>query len=554
MPNAARLQKSDLFLTTPELRYRSSQEHAPRSFTPTVFNAGAGTFDAPGVTAGLIGKLVVFEDGAARGVVRRVKSVSGTVATLDAAVSSFTGTTKVRAWLTPNFPPVASGNGTTTTLVAGNHANLSELVNSYCVNLGYFLLFFGGQNAGKAVKVTGFTQASGTYTFTPAITSTVTDEVAYLAKRLNVLGDVTAEASPGTIARRIVGNQDPDPSVYGTYTGSVQFELELRALTAAAGDATAAVAPVEMGDLLTDVFVEDLDTGGTVASAAGNDITATAGHGARFSVGGFVLLPNGQAGQIVNIATDVLTIGTGQITMAQLAASNVITASAWYKRRIDSSHRTRSFAFYRGGLTLQEFNSCGLQSLVTTIARDATVKFAWQYVAGEVSEYKLSRPVAVEAATRITQVDTSVPNDAKGMRFVLNGTAYLLDQLSVNWGFQPVPRPCLSGRNQMDGYAQDPKPVTVSFRIYADEDDTTGNMMVTERLTSRQVISMLAQVGTVGGKTFCVGVPALQLTKVTQVYEGRQSMYACEGIAVVPQNTDGSSAHVDLPPAAMGFL
>jgi len=554
MPNEPRRQVADLWTTCAEPQYRGAQRFSvafsviPSAITTTTFTTAVLTQND------WVGCYVVPQDGNARGQLRQIKSVNTStgVATIDAAWNSITSTTVVQIWVPPDVPIWTSSVGVDpegTTAVASAHASITNEPDDYWNDKGYFLLFAGGANAGKAAKVTDFATSTGKFVFTPAVTSTTAGQLAYLRAVVRPEGQVTAKVTPKTLARTLIGHGDPDAPVHITNEGSVAYELPVRTVTAA-GSSTAATGQPDLRDLLTDVFTEDLDTGTTTTSMSGTSLTV--GSGSNFSTGGFVLVNNGQAGHIRSISSNVLTIGTSHITASQVSGSTTAYASAWYQRKA-SDFRTRTFDGWRGGKFRQLFHGC-MPTVKLMIGRDQVVRFGFSYTAGEAYEYNVDRPVAVGAATPITLVDTTVPIDGKAARCLIGGTNVLMGDIEIDCGFSPKPRPALSNLNQIDGHAMDLGPITGTATLLADEDDVSGFKSLVDRLRAGDTIDLFYQKGVTAGQVFCFAMPAMHLTSNEFDYQDAQGVFSFAFTAVKPQAARGNSFDSALPAFSFGQL
>jgi hypothetical protein len=547
-----RRQTLDWLVTTPETTDRTAQEGSPRSYVPSAITTS--TFTDANVGAASVGQFVIAEDGDARGQVRQIKSQAATVATLDAAFNSVTGVTRLRAWRPAWRPFRSTGNGSTTTGVSTDHSALTNEPDAFLQKRGYYYAGIGGGNAGKASAVTNFTKATGTVTFSPALTSTVTGDVGELIKPLYPEGPVRATLNPNFVKRRILGYGGAQQAVKGNYAGSIGFDLAQRGLAAIAAADAAVDPPVEISDLLTDIFTATYDKPSIVGAggAAGANCDAAAGKGGNFSVGGAVLFANGEAGQIRSIATDTLTFGTNHTTAATIAVSSVMQAAAWFKRRT-VGFLPRAFHYFRGGLFRQTFSGCA-PKLTTKIGRDNMVMFGFDYDVGDAFEYNLTRWVAVEAAFPMNFPDTAIASDGKGARTLIGGTALKIDNLEIDWGFVPVPRLSEMGVNQRDAHMMDTKPVTIKGTVLADQDDISGFMAFVDKLQNRTPLDFLYQKGSAIKETFLICAPSIVLTKAMANYKTGQGHYDFEAECMVPQAVPGNSFNAVLPDAVMAFI
>lgn len=549
MPNEPRIQTRDLLLTAPEAQYRASQEGATRAVTPS--SVTTTTIVAAALTSTCVGNYVVPLDGDARGQVRQVKSfvLATTTATLDSAWTSGANVTTVAMWLPAEVPVRSTGTGSTTTVVSSPHQSITNEPDSFPTNRGMMLIGKGGPNAGGAYQVASFVSSSGTFTTTPTMGNVGTDGGLYLLRSLlRPEAPANVSMTHKTVQRRIVGFKAADAAVPVTTDSTVELLLAQRPLPASAGSTIVATPPQEIGGLLADHMTETLDTGSTVSSATGSTVVVASGTG--FSIGAFGLLATGEAFQVLNKATNTLTVQSGVIT-STVAAATTVYASAWYQFKA-SDFRTRTFDFYRGGLYRQVFHGC-MPTIELDVARDQVIKFNLKYTAAEGIEYSVTNPITL-ATFPIPLLDTTVPVDGKGARLCIDGVNVICGDLKAMFGLKPMLRQSLSGINQADGYAMDVEPVSVSFTALADNDDIASFKDLIDRLHGGDTVNFLYQKGGNPKETFCVGIPALQLTKAVFSYNGGQGEFQCEGQAIHPQAVRGNSFAATLPSFSIGWL
>ncbi len=356
-------------------------------------------------------------------------------------------------------------------------------------------------------------------------------------------GPVNATINQKVLTRRIVGFQQADAAVPITAEGTVDFVLPVRPVSASAGDGTPATPPLDIRDYLQDIFTETLDTGDSTLGASGNavgylDTTPT--------LGGFSLLATGEAVQLISTSTS--SVGSGQMTAPLVPNPSTAYASAWYKPKT-TDFRTRTFDIYRGRLVRQLFHGC-MPTVEISITRDQLVTFAFKYTASDALEYEATNPVT-STTFPLPLLDTSVPTDGKGARLLIDGVKVLCADMKINPGFTPIPRPSLSGLNQMDGMAMETAPTTGSFTALADINDISGFKALSDRLRSRDVVQVLYQKGSAAKETFVIGMPSVQLTKVVHTYNGGLGELQCEFVCQVPEL---SSLQGGLPGFAFGWL
>ncbi len=547
-----RLQQLDLVTTCPEPNNSAARLHTVPAFTPSSMTTT--TFTASTVDSTCVGLWVVPEDGDARGQPRQVKSFSSTTATVDAAWVSVSGVTRIRAWVPADGPvrvTTADSSGQID-VISTVHAGITNEPDGTFVNDGYALIGVSGANAGKARRPSNFTSSTGTFS-DGAASSTAIGDLFLLRKLLRPEGDVDASVTQRTQARTIVGSGHIDANVPVpiNHEGTIKFELPVRPIGTAGASAVVTGRPTEINDILEDLFTRTSDTGGTVASATSSTVDCTS---SAFTAGGFALLATGEAVQIMSIsAEDIASYGTGQLTNGSVAASSVIHASTWYKRKT-SDWRTRTFDLWRGGLLRQCFQGC-MPKVSISITRDQIVRFTFDYMASEAIEYTVTRPVAVGAASPLTFPDTGIPVDGKGARCLIDGIKVNLTSLSIDFGFTPKMRQSLSGLNQYDGCFMDPGPVTGSMTLLADSDDRTGGRTLADQLRYGRYAQFLYQKGTNPKETFCIGIPAMHVSQTNFKYTDRQGEIQADFQAVLPEAAGYAAASFPgLPAISIGYL
>lgn len=551
--NEPRRQVADVLLTAPEPQFRASQEGSPRAYRPSAMSTTG--FTEANVGAASVGQYVIPEDGNCRGQARMIVSFSGTTATVDTPWLSVTSCTSLRAFRPADVPWRATSAGNTQHIPCSDHANITNEPDNYwgtaAASQGYYWYGVGGINAGSATQIAGFTSSTGVVTFVTALSSVAANNLGLIGKVLRPEGPIRADLERNFLHRRIVGYGDADQAAPLTYkVTTIAFELAQRPLTSSAVDATAAVAPVEIGDLLTDVMTQTKDTGDTVSTASGTTLTVTAGS--RWTVGGFVGLQTGEVGQIQSKSSNALTLGTGHMTAASVQTSSVVYASCWYQRKA-SDFRTRTLRYYRGRAVLQAFHGA-MPKVTLKIARDDIARFSFEYMAPEALEYDVACPVAASATNRFGILDTTVPVDSKASRCLFNGAKWLIDSFELDLGFDPKPRNSLPGMNQADGMWMDLQPAKGKMTLYAEENDNTGYERVQDLASRGVAVDFLWHKGSAGKEIFCVGIPALQIAPSKFAYSDGVGKFECEFDVVLPQATRGSSANASMPPFAIGWL
>ncbi len=547
MPNEPRRQVQDIFLTCATPQYNSPQETTPRGHTITAMTTT--TFTAATVTSALVGTIAMPADGN-RDYPRMIKGVVGTTATVDKAWNSTVGVSVIRTWLTPDVPwRATSGFGNTSSFISSPHASITNEPDHYwdSSTKGYFLLGFAGSNAGGAFKPAVFTSTSpaGQVTIFPALLGGASDgDLFLMRKSLRPEAPPEIVVNPKTVTRRVVGYKDADAAVPVNIEATVAFALPQRPIVTAGTAAAFPTEPLEIGDLLQDFMTPTLQAGMTVSSATGNTVTVSS---ATAAVGGFVLCNTGEAAQLLSVSSSTYTVGTGQLTTANVSATTAWGA-AWYQFKT-SDFRNRLFDIYRGRIHRHLICGC-FPTLELEITRDQVVKFNFKYTGDSAFEYPAADPNTV-ASRKIPFIDQTVPFDGKAARFLLNGVKVLCGDMKINLGISPVARNSLMGVNQMDGMAVQLDPVTFTTTVLADQDDVSGFEALTDRLRGGDVIQMLYQKGSAATQTFVVGMPAAQLTKVQFVYANGQGEYQIEGVCQLPQISGVADG---VPAIALGWL
>ncbi len=353
-------------------------------------------------------------------------------------------------------------------------------------------------------------------------------------------GPIASSVNQKTLTRRIVGFKEADAAAPITAEGTVEFTLAQKPVSASAGDSTVATPPLDIRDYLLDLFTETSDTGDVVTTASGNTLLL---NDAVPTVGGFYLLADGSAVQVITATT----VGTGQIA-GTVAASSIAYASTFYQPKT-SDFRTRTFDIYKGKVRRELFHGC-MPTMEINISRDQLVTFVLKYTAAVALEYETANPIT-STSYPLTLLDTSIPVDGKGARFLINGVKCLVSDLKVNPGFTPIARPSLSGLNQTDGMAMDTIPTTGSFTALADINDTASFKALGARLRSGDVVQLLYQKGSSPKSTWAMGMPSAQLTKSVFTYNGGQGDLQCEFVCQVPSLSGGVAS---LPAFTFGWM
>jgi hypothetical protein len=546
MPNEPRRQVQDIFLTCATPQFNSPQETTPRGHTITAMTTT--TFTAATVTSTLVGSIAMPADGL-RDYPRMIKLVVGTTATVDKAWNNTTGVSVIRTWQPPDVPIVLTASANTGAVTSAAHASITNEPDHYwdASTKGYFLVGYTGANAGTANKFTNFAtvSAAGQWTMSPVLAAVTPGDLFLIRKLLRPEAPPEIVVNMKTVERRIVGFKDADAAIPVNIEATVGFTLPQRPIgTGASAAGVFPTEPLEIGDLLQDFMTPTLQAGMTVSSATGSTITVSS---ATAAVGGFVLLNTGEAAQLLSVASTVYTTGTSQFTAASVSAT-VAIGSAWYQMKT-ADFRNRLFDLYRGRIHRHLICGC-FPTLDIEITRDQLVKFAFKYTGDSAFEYPAADPVT-STTRKIPILDTTVPFDGKAARFLLNGVKVLCGDMKISMGISPVPRPSIQGVNQSDGMAVQLDPVKFTTTILADQDDVSGFEAMTDRLRGGDVIQMLYQKGSAATQTFCIGMPAAQLTKAAFVYANGQGEYQIEGVCQLPAV---SGLGDTIPAIALGWL
>lgn len=565
--NHERLQSADLVLTCPQPTLRSAQEHTVRSFRPSALTAGSvgvnATFTDANITVACVGLLVAPDDGAARGLFARIMSVSGTTATLDRPWPSVTNVTSVSAWKDPTIPvrvTTADASGAID-VISTEHAGLTGEPDGYWATGEYLLVGVAGANAGRAALITGFTSSTGTFVVTTGIlTSTTIGDLFEIWQLVKLEADVDASVDQKVLQRSFMGTGRiaADVPVPITVDGHVSLEMGAKMITTAGASGVAASRPMNISGMLESCFTRHSDTGGTVVSASASIINSGS---SALTQGGFVLLNTGEVVQVLATddggavgVIDVAAYTTGALNHAAVTAGSVMNASTWYEPKT-TDFRNQAFALYRGGYHMQRLFGC-LPGVTLTIDRDMIVKWKLAFTAGESISYPLVRPVALGATAPLMLPDNTIPTDPKWSRCLLDGVQMNVSNIAIDFGFSPQIRKSLRGMNESDGAWMQKRPnVTVSFQILADDDETTGNVAMIDRIPRRTNVQFLFQKGRAPKETFAVGVPAMFINKAEFAYDGGLGVYNCEADCVDPVAAGYAAAtYANLPPISVGWL
>lgn len=533
MPTEPRRQSQDLLLTCAEPQYRAAQEHTVRSFRPSATTTT--TFTDANVDQTAVGLYVLPEDGTLRSQPRQIKSVAGTVATIDSPWPTVGAVTAIRAWL-PSDVPVRVTTASAAAVISTQHAAIAnEPDNYWAPGKGYYALGISGANAGKAFPLLSFTSATGTFTPTTALpTTTAIGDLFLIRKVVRPAADVTASIKGKSIQRKIIGtgSQGGDMPIILANDGSVALDMEQRPIITAGASGVAASAPIELGDILEDHFNRTSNTGGTVTAIDGSTVTTTAGV---FSANGAVLLNNGKVAHILssNGTTTVTAYGTGQAGFGNVTTTTVAYASTFYTRKT-SNFYTRMWDLYRGGKVRQLFHGC-MPTMSIEVVRETPVHFKFAYTAGEALQYNVDRPIALNAPNPISIPDLGVPTDGKGARCLIDGVNVNVMSLTVNCGLAPKPRMSLSGLGQMDGLLMDLTAPTGQLKIYADNDDIAGFTDLLDRFQSRIPMNLLYQKGTAPKETFWIAMPTLAWVGGEFGYDAGQGVMTMDFTCISPE-------------------
>jgi hypothetical protein len=372
--------------------------------------------------------------------------------------------------------------------------------------------------------------------------------------------DVDASVDQKVLQRSFMGTGRiaADVPVPITVDGHVSLEMGAKMITTAGASGVAASRPMNVSGMLESCFTRHSDTGGTVVAATASIINSGS---SALTQGGFVLLATGEVVQVLATddggaagVIDVAAYTTGALAHASVTAGSVMHAGTWFEPKT-TDFRNQAFALYRGGYHMQRLFGC-LPGVTLTIDRDMIVKWKLAFTAGESISYPLVRPVALGATAPLTLPDNTIPTDPKWSRCLIDGVQMNVSNISIDFGFSPQIRKSLRGMNESDGAWMQKRPnVTVNFQILADDDETTGNVAMIDRIPRRTNVQFLFQKGRAPKETFAVGVPALFINKAEFAYDGGLGVYNCEADCVDPVAAGYAAAtYANLPPISVGWL
>jgi len=480
--------KDDLLLSAPQPGYISSQPHSVRAFVPSAWSAT--TFTDANVDATAVGKIVVPEDGTIRGHRRMIVSVTGTTATIDKAwpVDPTGSATTLSAFVpaAPYIRATSDGNvGKTTTICTdlSTPDNYADAV--FITGQGYYLIGVAGTNAGAAVKITSYDHTTQTFTHAAWSASKSTAGDLYVVAKLHrPEGDVlTAGVDYVHEPRPLMGSKEPEPGVIHDWKGTpLGFALAVRPLSTAGS--AGAVAPVEAGDLLSDIMTASIGTGTTcTTNTAGPPLVLHTASGAGFNVSDVVLNSAGEAGLIVAKSTNDLTIAPGHMTAAKIANTSVLFAGANYTPKI-TDWRPRTFYYFRSGKKIEQYADC-LAKLSIAMERAKVTRWKFDYPTPNVEmAHDLARWVAVGASQPLVLPDTTIPTSAMLPRCLIDSQLVRAEAFNVDVGLDPKMRAGEGGPNQSFGSWMDTKEAGGALQIYADNNDISGFTATCDRVAS----------------------------------------------------------------------
>ena len=565
--NRERLQSADLVLTCPQPSMRSAAEHTVRSFRPSAMTAGSvgvnATLTDANINAACVGLLVAPDDGAARGLFARILSVANTTATLDRPLPSVSGVTSVSAWKDPTIPVrVTTADGSAPfDVISTEHQNLTGEPDGYWATGEYLMVGIAGANAGRAALITGFTSSTGTFVVEAnKFVAISIGDLFEIWQMVKLEADVDASVDKRVMQRSFIGTGRiaADVPVEISAEGHVNLEMGVKMLTTAGASGVQAGRPMNIAGLLETCFTRHSDTGGTVVGATASIINSGS---SVLSQGGFVLANTGEAVQVLATddggspgVIDVAAYTAGALNHAAVTAGSTLYAGTWFDPRT-TDFRNQAFALYRGGYHMQRLFGC-LPAASLKIDRDMIVKWTLAFTAGESISYPLVRPVALGATSPLTLPDNTIPTDPKWSRCLIDGIQMNVSNISIDFGFSPQVRKSLRGMNESDGAWMQKRPnVTISFDIMADDDETTGNVAMVDRIPRRMPIQFLFQKGRAAKETFCVGIPAMFVTKDPFQYDGGLGVYRVEADCIDPVAAGYAAAtYANLPPISIGWL
>lgn len=425
-----------------------------------------------------------------------------TTATVTGFRTSSVTSTQFRLLSLPTPWAVATGNGSTTSLVAAGRNEANDYWN------GHDMYLIGGTN--EAVRgITDFTASTGTFVLDTAVTSTVTGDLGLPGQCIRPIRDsFTMEIDGGVPLARNIMTDSPDE--YGVIIGSknapsCNFELEVRGLNSAAGDVTPATAPDEAKVCLRTAFTESLGTGSTITRVGGvTDIDIDDVNYAVNQAG----LVNGDAFFVSAVATSgtdqTLTIPTGHVSVAP-AVGDIVYAAANYKAK-DSGHRTCSIVHVMDQRVLGMIVGA-LPKVSLKIENGQVLKWGFNYMGqfGFFTQFTKDFNDVYDTATPI------VSNSQLG-RMVINGSAATVDIISMNLNLSQES----SARNVAFSGAE-----SKGGKFYTGTRQANGSMIISVEemqyhhwYRANSTFDVMVQVGTIPTAAFAFYAPRCQWASV----------------------------------------
>lgn len=316
------------------------------------------------------------------------------------------------------------------TATATSHGNSTTITSTYRTEASdtwggkyRMLCVRGTYNTGDQVAISSFDPVTDTFTVGTMTGMSVAGDF-YLPIRPIEPSELSMVIGETPIERNLINDSlDGEGVVPGAMTPpTMDATLEVRGLTTAAGNGTAADPPKEINPLLQTCFSQTLNTGDT-AQAGSTTASVNVADSTRFADYTMALAAGGDFFGISAAAGNVLAVPTGHLSAAP-ATNDVIYGAANYTPKTDPS--SVSALIWTDAQICRIINGL-VPALKLNIAGDELVRLTWSMIGVNAIYSDLAQPHDGDTY----DTGTPIPGKSNICRVVLDGTEITAAVMSI---------------------------------------------------------------------------------------------------------------------------
>ena len=396
-------------------------------------------------------------------------------------------------------------------VIAAERGDYAAEVDSYYV--GDVLVNRYGNNAqGESRTVTGFTQATGTFTHTAFTGNPTVASLMYLRRFPKTWGPPSVSWKREDLvheAQRL--DFSHERSIGGSKTWSATVTIPLKGSGTAAGNGTAGVAPPELDRPLSALMTKTTNTGESIVADAANTVQTvqiTNGTAAQFNVGSLCLDSFGRVAMVYTTGAggggyDEVTVHPPFFTSPEDIAGQVLYGGVTYTPK-STGHKTMTLDYFEGGITNVHLYGGMPKIKIADFARNRVPKMVFDFTGNHYVETNYAQPSGLTPS-----FDTIRPIDAKDAYAILStGTVgsstevrLTLESAEIDFGIEIGQEDAFSLPDAVYGNRYLGHMCTVNVVGFWDTASPSNTYAEVQRYLGGQQFTLLLQHGKVPGNT-----------------------------------------------------